>query len=149
MIHEKVNTSWGCRFKDSELLGYLPVFDEEFNAISYYSCENLHPDREHNRVVPCYQYSIGDNWTTAEENFFMLEELHPKSREEDKLRHEIYRDDYIQNFNDNKYVVIFVGCDDGDKIMRFKDREHAIEFLEGITYYDEIYDTHDMLMSNY
>lgn len=149
MMHDKVNTSWAFRFNDSELLGYLPVFDEDFNAISYYSCENLHPEREYNRVVPCYHYNVRDDWTSNEEEFFMQESLHPKAREDQVLRHEIYRDDYINNYNENKYVVIFVGCDDGDKVMRFKDRNAAIEFLEGITYYDEIFDTHEMLMGNY
>lgn len=148
MMHDMVNTSWGFRF-NSELLGYLPVFDEDFNAISYYSCENLHPEREYNRVVPCYHYNVNEDWQSAEEEFFMRESLHKKAREDQKLRHEVYRDDYIKNFNENKYVVIFVGCDDGDKVMRFKDREAAIEFLNSITYYDEIFDTHEMLMSNY
>ncbi|QOI72160.1 hypothetical protein pEaSNUABM50_00136 [Erwinia phage pEa_SNUABM_50] len=148
MIHDKVNTLWGLRFNDSELLGYLPVFDEEYKAISYYSCENMHPEYEYRRVVPCYQYKVSDEWTSSEEDFFMQEKLPKKSREDLVLQHEIYRDDYIKNFQDNKYVVIFVGCDDGDKVMRFKDRESAIKFLEGITYYDEIFD--DMLlMSNY
>ncbi|QOI71076.1 hypothetical protein pEaSNUABM12_00138 [Erwinia phage pEa_SNUABM_12] len=148
MIHDKVNTLWGLRFNDSELLGYLPVFDEEYKAISYYSCENIHPEYEYRRVVPCYQYKVSEEWTSSEEDFFMQEKLPKKSREDLVLQHEIYRDDYIKNFQDNKYVVIFVGCDDGDKVMRFKDRESAIKFLEGITYYDEIFD--DMLlMSNY
>lgn len=148
MIQDMVNTSWGFRF-NSELLGYLPVFDEDFNAISYYSCENLHPEREYNRVVPCYHYKVYDGWMSNEEEFFMQESLHPTAREDQVLRHEIYRDDYIKNYNENKYIVIFVGCDDGDKVMRFKDREHAIEFLNSITYYDEIFDTHEMLMGNY
>lgn len=149
MIHDKVNVNWNNVFKSSELLGYLPVFDEDFNAISYYSCENLHPDSEFKRVVPCYHYNVSDDWTTNEEEFFMREALHPKAREDLVLRHEIYRDDYIKNFNENKFVVIFIGCDDGDKVMRFKDRTSAIEFLDSITYYDEIFDTHEMLMGNY
>ncbi|SOK58410.1 hypothetical protein [Yersinia phage fHe-Yen9-04] len=147
MIHDKVNTLWGLRFNDSELLGYLPVFDEDHKAISYYSCENMHPEYEYRRVVPCYQYKVSEDWTAAEEDFFMQEHLPKKSRGYLVLQHEIYRDDYIKNFQDNKYVVIFVGCDDGDKVMRFKDRDSAINFLESITYYDEIFD--DMrLMSN-
>jgi len=149
MIHDKATTVWDLHFSNSELLGYLPVLDEHFGAISYYSCENLHPEREYNRVVPCFQHNVNDEWRSNEEQFFMQESLDKKAREEQKLRHEIYRDDYIKNFNENKFLVIFVGCDDGDKIMRFKDREAAITFLKNIAFYDEIFDTHEMLMNNY
>lgn len=147
MIHEKVKTVWDDSWSShGELLGWLPVFDEDFNAITYYSCRNEHPEAEYNRVVPCFHIQVSDDWTTCKEDFFFLEKLRKGAREKDVLLHEIYRDDYIKNFNENKFVVLFVGCDDGDKVMRFKDREAAIEFLECTEYYDEIFDTHDMLM---
>lgn len=149
MIHDKATTVRDRRFSGSELLGYLPVLDEQFAAISYYSCENIHPEREHNRIVPCFHYNVNDEWQSNEEQFFMQKSLDKKVREDQKLRHEIYRDDYIKNFNENKFVVIFVGCDDGDKIMRFKDQDAALTFLKNITFYDEIFDTHEMLMNNY
>lgn len=149
MIHDKVNTSWVYTFNSSELLGYLPVLDEDYNAISYYSCENMHPNSEHKRVVPCYHFNVNDDYILSDEEFFMQECLPPKSREDLVLFHEVYRDDFIKNFNEKKFIVIFVGCDDGDKYMRFKDRESAIEFLNSITYYDEIFGKNDFLMSNY
>jgi hypothetical protein len=149
MIHDKVNVNWTFCYNSDRLLGYLPVFDEDFRAISYYSCENMHPEAEHRRVVPCYHYHIWEDWMTSEEEYYMQETLSPKTSYNSVLHHEIYRDDYIKNYNENKFVVMFVGCDDGDKFMRFKDRESAIEFLESITYYDEIFDTQVLLMSNY
>ncbi|AFC21589.1 hypothetical protein GAP32_139 [Cronobacter phage vB_CsaM_GAP32] len=145
MIHDNIEVNCN-HLLNRTLLGFLPVFDVEYNSISYYSVENIHPNREYERVVPCYHLEVSDDWVCEQEHFFMQECLPPKSRENLVLLHEIYRDEYIDNFTNKKYIVIFVGCDDGDKIMRFKDHNDAVKFLNGISYYDEIFDKNEMLM---
>lgn len=122
--------------KYNEFLGYIPVLDHDTH--SYYTVQNDHEHKNFERVSPImgrYDHEL----ITEVEEWYFRQSLPPKSREEDVLRHELYRDEYIERFSTHKYCVWFIGCDDGDSFMRFESKESALEFLSNIDFFDEIY----------
>lgn len=138
MITNNVDVHKFYKSYSSEFLGFIPVLDPNYSCCSYYSVENIHPNAEYERVVPCFEFNNEEIFEVEEFFFKETETLSKKIREDLKLEHEIYRDEYIENFK-KKYVVLFVGCDDGDKVMRFESKQHALDFLSNI-YFDEIID---------
>ena len=129
-IKEYYKTRFGC-----ELMGFMPALDSEVH--SYYTVENIHPNAEYSRVSPVFG-KYCDAMTDLE---LWYEAGVPKGlREEQRLLHELYRDEYLLRTQTHKYCVWFEGCDDGDSFMRFESKESALEFLEETNFFDEIYE---------
>ena len=144
IIHDNITTCWGNP-EDINFLCYIPVLDPEYKGCTYYSCENTHPNKIYDRVVPCYHLNVDDDWKNPHEDWFFRETLPKGIRHDLVLEHAVLRDEYVHRFNTMKYIVRFIGCDDGDKIMRFHNKEDALEFLNSTKSFDEIYDN-DFLM---
>lgn len=144
LIFDKVDTYVGGG-KDLDFLGYVPVLDPTYNGCAYYSCENVHPEREYERVVPCYHLNVENEWINPTEQWCMQPSLPRGVHHDLVLQHQVLKDDYIERFNTMKYIVMFIGCDDGDKIMRFLNKEHALEYLNSVSSFEEIYDN-DFIM---
>lgn len=129
-IPEYYKTRSGC-----ELLGFMPALDHERH--SYYTVENIHPNAEYLRVSPVFG-KFSDTKTDLE---YWYEKPPGKGmKEEHRLQHEFYRDEFLERLETHKYCVWFEGCDDGDSFMRFESKEKALEFLEEIELFDEIYE---------
>lgn len=119
----------------SDFLGFLPVLDPDVH--SYYSVSNEHPNKIFDRVSPVfggYNMSI----KTDQEYWYAQETLPSGTRHNTILEHEFYRDEWLERFKRCKYCVWFVGCDDGDKFMRFESKDDALDFLNNIDFFDEI-----------
>lgn len=124
----------------SDFLGFLPVLDHEEN--SYYTVENIHPEKNYERVSPVFgEYNT--DVRTEKEWWYEQEQLPKGSREVHVLDHEFYRGEVLERIARCPYCVWFVGCDDGDKFMRFESKEAALEFFKYIDFYDEI-DAHPL-----
>lgn len=121
----------------SEFLGFLPVCDHEERG--YYSVANDHPNRVYERVSPTFG-EYNKNILTELEYWYQQPELPKGSRVESVLEHEFYRDEVLDRIERCPYCVWFVGCDDGDKFMRFESKDAALEFFETIDFFDEIED---------
>ena len=118
-----------------EFLGFLPVLDPEENG--YYTVSNDHPNRFYERVSPIFGERNTDIRTELEW-WYEQPELPKGSRLDMVLDHEIYRGEVLERIERCPYCVWFVGCDDGDKFMRFESKEAALEFFSDIDFYDEI-----------
>lgn len=119
----------------SDFLGFLPVLDHENN--SYYTVSNEHPEREYERVSPIFG-EYNDTIRTELEWWYEQPELPKGTRLEQVLNHEFYRGDVLERIDRCNYCVWFVGCDDGDKFMRFESKKDALDFFKYIDFYDEI-----------
>ncbi len=136
----------------SELFGFLPVFDVDRHG--YYSVKNDHPQAEFERITPvlgricdypyCSGEYIADHKLIPKEQFKKYNKTHGIKG--------TYTD-YVNNYNavkkniaENPYLLVFVGCDDGDTGMRFPDRETALDYIQNqIVYFDEVYEDKRML----
>ena len=122
------------RIHNKELLGFLPILCD---GLSYYSMNNIGTNSDFERITPVLG-EYRDNIRTDLE-YWYLDDFKKGGREEDRLQHEMYRDDYIERIETHQYCVWFVGCDDGDLFMRFKTKEDALEYLECVDFLDEVY----------
>ncbi|EPQ9499998.1 hypothetical protein ACUYQI_000703 [Salmonella enterica subsp. enterica serovar Braenderup] len=132
--HIEVPRYYMSRCENDELLGFLPVLVPDQH--SYYTVENISPSREFDRVSPVFG-SYSDVITDSE--YWYQKPIHKNAREEDKLQHEYYRDEFLERLETHKYCVWFVGCDDGDNFIRFESKDKALEYLSSIEYFEEIY----------
>lgn len=119
----------------TDFLGFLPVLDCEEN--SYYTVANEHPERHYERVSPIFGEYNADIRTELEW-WFEKPELPEGSRLNQVLEHEMYRGEVLERIERCQYCVWFVGCDDGDKFMRFESKAAALEFFSNVDFYDEI-----------
>lgn len=119
-----------------EFLGYLLVDDVDQHG--YYTVSNSAPNPVCERVSPVFG-EYNDTVMTDLECWYE-KPTYKGMRENDALQHEYYRDEYLERLSTHKYCVWFMGCDDGDKFMRFESKESAIEFLNNIELFDEIDD---------
>lgn len=124
----------------TDFLGFLPVLNPEENG--YYTVANIHPEKNYERVSPVFG-EFNTDIRTEMEWWYAQEELPKGSRLERVLDHEIYRDEWLERITLCPYCVWFVGCDDGDKFMRFESKEAAIDFFKHIDFYDEV-DVHPL-----
>lgn len=129
----EVQSYFRTRTKNDEFLGFLPVLND---ALNYYSVPNIGVNTEVERVTPVFG-KFSDVMTDIE--YWYEKDISPKAREEDKLQHEYYRDEFLERVKTHKYCVWFVGCDDGDIFMRFFDKEDAVSFISTVEFFDEIY----------
>lgn len=116
-----------------DFLGFLPVIDPDNH--SYYTVANDHPERIYERVSPVFG-EYNNDIVSELESWYSQETLPKWTREEQKLEHEFYRGEVLERLERCKYCIWFVGCDDGDKFMRFESKESALEFLNNITAFD-------------
>lgn len=123
------------RLGTEDFLGFLPVLDD---ALTYFTVENIGSESKYVRVTPIYgQFS--DAKTDIE--LWYEKDISKKAREDDKLQHEYYRDDVLSRVATHKYCVWFLGCDDADTFMRFIDKEHALQYLNTVEFFDEVYES--------
>lgn len=120
---------------DTELLGFLPLGDD---CLQYYSVENIGTNTDHERVTPVVGEYNNDIKTELE--MWYESSVSTSIREEKRLQHEYYRDEFLGRFETHKYCVWFVGCDDSDYFMRFESKETALEYLSTVTSFDEVYE---------
>lgn len=119
----------------SDFLGFLPVLDPEENG--YYTVANDHPERHYERVSPIFgEYNT--DIRTELEWWYEQPELPKGSRLDRVLEHEFYRGEVLERIERCPYCVWFVGCDDGDKFMRFESKEAALEFFSSVDFFDEV-----------
>ena len=129
--------SYYMQRSNSGFLGFLPVLDPDEHT--YYTVCNEHPYREYERVSPIFG-EHNPNIRTELEYWYMQPELPKGSRHSLVLNHELYRDEIIERIERCPYCVWFVGCDDGDKFMRFENKDAALEFFKYIDFFDEVYE---------
>lgn len=134
-VHDFYSTN-----NDYEFIGYLPVLDIERH--SYYTLENLNTKSVHKRVSAIFGLINSTGYLINEFRF---------NNPYTKLEFKKYKirgsyEDYLESqikikkeVLDKPYVLVFVGCDDGDVGMRFKDKEQALEFLEIAENFDDVY----------
>lgn len=127
--------SYYTKRSDTEFLGFLPALDPDEH--SYYTVSNEHPHRDYDRVSPIFGV-LNLNIRTELEHWYIQPELPKGSRLKLVLNHELYRDEVIERIERCPYCVWFVGCDDGDKFMRFENKEAALEFFKYIDFFEEI-----------
>ncbi|WNA15761.1 hypothetical protein XaC1_118 [Xanthomonas phage XaC1] len=132
-----------------EFLGYLPVYSADY---TYYTIQNINQNCEFDRVSVVLGYENSDRLSLIEMSYYeLLSKAEFKARKfrgsyEDFLAK---RDEILDNIFRNPYFIVFVGCDDGDICMRFKDKEHALKYLtEQIVYFDEVYQDPNMMIYN-
>lgn len=123
-------------------IGFLPVQDVERH--NYYTVENIHPDSEYKRVSPVM--GMNSPFPYCSEEYFVDKDLIKKENfKRTGLRgsYEEYVKKYYEvkdNIKNNPYLLIFVGCDDGDIAMRFPDLTAALNYIQNeIVYFDEVY----------
>lgn len=136
--------------RGGEFLGYLPVHSTD--DYSYYTIENLKQNSEFKRVSVVLGYDKSDRISLNEMSYYdLLSKSEFKARKfrgsyEDYLAK---RDEIVDNICKKPYFVVFIGCDDGDICMRFKDKEHALKYLsEQIVYFDDVYEDPNMMIYN-
>lgn len=127
--------------RDCEFLGFLPICDD---ALTYYSVQNIGTNTEYERVTPVFG-EYNNEIQTEIESWFQ-NPFKGKGREEDRLRHEYYRDEFLKRFEECKYCVWFLGCDDADYFMRFKTKEDALQYLTSVDFFDEVYENEQSMM---
>lgn len=134
LIFDKVDSYW-YEPNNPSFIGCVPVLDPEYGACEYYSCENVHPEKEYDRIVPCYHHKVDSEWMTDIEKWYFEQTLNDNIRPDSDTRNH-----FIHRFYTLKYIVRFIGCDNGDKLLRFVDKEHALEYLNSVSSFEEIYD---------
>lgn len=120
---------------NSEFLGFLPLIDD---CLQYYTVENIGSDKSIERVTPVFG-EYNDSVMTDQEHWYSTN-VSKSTREEKRLQHEYYRDEFLQRFETCKYCVWFIGCDDADYFMRFESKESALEYLSTVSSFDEVYE---------
>lgn len=130
------------RIHKYDFLGFLPLIDVD--GLEYYTVENKGRLSDiFARVSPV----IGEESDMITElEYWFTQPIPQDAREERKLYHEYYRDEFIKRLQEWKYCVRFLGCDDADYFMRFKNKEHALEFLNTVSSFDEIYNHEHSMM---
>ena len=131
--------------------GFLPVLDIETH--NYFSVANIHPDSEYKRVSPVM--GINTPYPYCMEEYFVDKDL-IKKEDYKKSGHKGSYEDYVkkyydvkENIKNNPYLLIFVGCDDGDVGMRFPDETAALNYIQNeVVYFDEVYDDERSLRIN-
>lgn len=121
-----------------EFLGFLPMIDDRH---SYYTVENIGTCSVYNRVSPVFG-ELNTVIMTDSERWYE-DPISDGAREESRLQHEYYRDEILQRVKNCPYCVWFIGCDDGDTFMRFESKETAMEFLNSVFSFDEIFEHQD------
>lgn len=137
--------------KYRKFLGFLPVHDDE--NLNYFTVENIHPDSEYKRVSPVM--GINMSLPYCSEEYFVDKDLIKKEDFKKSGRRGSY-EDYVKkyyevkdNIKNNPYLLIFVGCDDGDVAMRFPDETAALNYIQNeIVYFDEVHDDERSLRIN-
>lgn len=125
--------------REQKLLGYLPVLDD---SLWYYSWENQ-IQNEYDHITPVV-LEYNETFTSDSDEFY-INELHPKARHDTKQLHEKNSKYFTERFETCKYLLFFVGSDDGAFAMRFKDEQSAIDFANSLDFLDEIIDHPDLL----
>lgn len=136
--------------KYSELLDdyYLSYVNEFILYKIILALPNEHPDAQpyftckiengENRLSPVF---IRDDTNTEQSSKFVFctEEQHMYVYDNQHNRSQSpIIEDIWQYINDNPYVVFFHGCDDGHTGLRFKTKELMIEFIESLSYYEDV-----------
>ena len=137
-VHSLYTIRHGTRF-----LGFLPVLDTDTH--NYYTLENEYPDAEYKRVSPVLGGDRRYPYCSVE---YIAEGDLIKKENYKKSGYKGTYEEYVQRYNqvkehikNNPYLLIFVGCDDGDTGMRFPDEASAINYISNeIVYFDEVYE---------
>lgn len=125
--------------REQKLLGFLPVLDD---AWWYYSWNNVIIN-EYDHITPVV-LEYNETFLSDTDEFY-INPLYPKERRDIKELHETNSKHFIDKFETCKYILFFVGSDDGSFAMRFKDEQSAIDFANSLDFLDEIIDHPDLL----
>lgn len=127
---------------NGELLGFIPC---TYDGIWYYCCKAKDLNGNDIHVAPVYGGAIVNH--NDHEDFYLRDfPENYKGRAERKLDHEVHSAYHRERASTHTYKVFFLGCDDGDTMMRFKSREHALEVLTNVVDFSELFNSVDMFM---
>lgn len=125
----------------ADFLGFLPLIDD---CLQYFTVENIGSDKTIERVTPVFgEYN---NTVMTDLEHWYSTTVNKSEREEKRLQHEYYRSEFLDRFDNHKYCVWFMGCDDSDYFMRFESKESALEYLSTVTSFDEVYENEYSMM---
>lgn len=143
--------------KEAELVAVIPALNhEDTNSRSYFSVGTIDNGEENNhiRVSPVFMY-INDGFNdpvnepyNPDIKFFIFDTedsklyLHEKKPHSQQY-HYVQKDTYEEmkaHIVSHPVVLYFKGCDDGHVGKRFKTKEDAMEYIQLIDVFEDIFD---------
>lgn len=139
-LYDKLDDYYKEWIQDSKLVAVIPALpvDDKRNQHYYASGD----------VSAVFMYENNPYDETDKKRFFLFDSEYSKlfsyeKKPHSKEYHTVKKPDFeqkIKYYNDNPIVLFFLGCDDGHVGMRFKTKTNAMEFLQMLTVFEDVFE---------